>query len=364
MAEIGFGPVCERVTARMLANRTLTVIVRPARCLARNLPATRSARWPSTERISSGDTSRRPNADCAPTEPALPCGCTRRWSSLAASAPTLPPRARPSSDCSAPSGDAANWPMVWMPRSASRCRVTGPTPQISPTGSGSRKARSSAGCTTTRPSGLATCDAILARCFVHAAPTEMGSPISVRTRVRIRSPMISGRAEQVHRSGHVEERFVDRDALDQRGEVAEHCHHLIRQPLVLGEVAVHEHQVGAQLLGPPPRHAALHAEPLRLVRRGQHHAASDRDRAAAQRRIEQLLDRCVERIEVGMQDRRAGGHLTDVSRTSVRSRYGIVLGHPPTTVRSRIPRVARSALSGMIGKMARSRQTGSIADQS
>ena len=40
-----------------------------------------------------------------------------------------------------------------MPRSARRCSLTGPTPQIRPTGSGSRNARSVPGGTTTSPSG-------------------------------------------------------------------------------------------------------------------------------------------------------------------------------------------------------------------
>jgi hypothetical protein len=39
-------------------------------------------------------------------------------------------------------------------------------------------------------------------------------------------------------------------------------------------------------------------------------------------------------------------------------------GTPGATVRARMPRVARSADSGMIGKMSRSRHTGSIFDQS
>ena len=91
-----------------LENLTRTVIVRPARCLARSRPATRSARCPSTERISSGVGSFRPNADCAPTECALGPLVTRRSSSLAASAHTLAPIALPSSDRSASSPVAAS----------------------------------------------------------------------------------------------------------------------------------------------------------------------------------------------------------------------------------------------------------------
>ena len=43
------------------------------------------------------------------------------------------------------------------------------------------------GGTTTKPSGLATWDAILARCLVRATPTEMGSPTRSSTSCRSRS---------------------------------------------------------------------------------------------------------------------------------------------------------------------------------
>ena len=112
------------------------------------------------------------------------------------------------------------------------------------------------------------------------------------------------RAEQVRRAGDVEERFVDRDALDQGSEVAQHVDDLIAQALVLAEVAADEPQRGAQRAGLSPGHATADAERLRLVGGGQHDAAADRDRPPAQARIEQLLDRGVERVEVGMQHRR------------------------------------------------------------
>src|SRR6516164_7533028 len=58
--------------------------------------------------------------------------------------------------------------MVWTPISASRARVTGPTPHINSTGRSWRKSNSVSGSTTTSPSGLATCEAIFARCLVRA----------------------------------------------------------------------------------------------------------------------------------------------------------------------------------------------------
>ena len=64
-------------------------------------------------------------------------------------------------------------------------------------------------------------------------------------------------------------------------------------------------QLRTQLARPPSRHAAAHPERFRLVGGGKHDAAADGDRLAAQRRVEQLLDRGVEGVEVGMQDARA-----------------------------------------------------------
>src|SRR6185437_11345894 len=46
----------------------------------------------------------------------------------------------------------------------------------------------------------------------------------------------------------------------------------------------------------------------RLVGSRQHHAAADRDGLAAQRRVEQLLDRGIEGIEVRMKDGGGGNH--------------------------------------------------------
>ena len=127
-----------------------------------------------------------------------------------------------------------------------------------------------------------------------------------------------GLAEQAHGPGDVEEGFVDRDPLDEWREVVEHRHDLVAQPLVLREVAADEREVGAQLLGPPTRHPSLHSEFLGLVRRRQHHAASDGDRPAAQVGLQHLLDRRVERVEVGVKDGGRGRHLSDSNRTRVR----------------------------------------------
>ena len=110
------------------------------------------------------------------------------------------------------------------------------------------------------------------------------------------------RTEQVRAARDIGERFVDRDALDQRGEIAQHVDGGIAQPLVLGEMAADEDEVRTELARPPSRHPAAHPEGLRLIGGGQHDSAADRDRLAAQRRVKQLLDRGIEGVQVRMED--------------------------------------------------------------
>src|ERR1700722_18380273 len=69
------------------------------------------------------------------------------------------------------------------------------------------------------------------------------------------------------------------------------------QPLVIAEVTAGEDKARAELARPPPRHAAPHTEGARLVRGREHHAATHRHRIAAQLRLQQLLDRGVERVQ-------------------------------------------------------------------
>src|ERR1700730_5270477 len=100
----------------------------------------------------------------------------------------------------------------------------------------------------------------------------------------------------------VGEGLVDRNPLDQRGEIIEHTDRGITQPLVLFEMAIDEDQVRTKFARPPSGHAAADAEGLGLVGCGEHDAAADGYRFAAQGWVEQLLDRCVEGIKVRMED--------------------------------------------------------------
>ena len=192
--------------------------------------------------------------------------------------------------------------MVRTPIAASRSLVTGPTPHISSTGRSCRKESSVPGSTITRPSGLATCEAILARCLVRATPIEIGRPSSLRTRRRIAPRYFGGRAEQMRAAGNIGKSFVDGNALDQRGEIVEHRDDRIAEPLVVAKMAADKDQVRAELARPEARHAAGDPEGLGFVGSGQHDAAADGDGLAAQRRVEQLLDRGIEGVEVRVED--------------------------------------------------------------
>src|SRR5690606_2208548 len=112
-----------------------------------------------------------------------------------------------------------------------------------------------------------------------------------------------GLAEEPGGSGDVRERLVDRDPLDVRRVVAQHVDGGVAQTLVFAEMPADERDPGTERPRPPSGHAAAHAESAGLVGRREHHAAADRDRLSAQGRIEQLLDRSVEGVQVRMRDR-------------------------------------------------------------
>ena len=261
-------------------------------------------------------TERRLRAD---REPGATCGVTRRRSSLAASAPTLAPSSPTEQRLQQHRrGEAASWPMrvdAALGESLAGDRARSPTRARPATGRGT-----------------------LVRWPVAPPPTRRVWPPARRSWQGAwcgpRRPRWAGRPRRARAGGSVaddlrqdrtggqirdvEERLVDGDALHERREVAEHCHHVVGQALVLREMSVHEVEVGAESFGPPSRHSALHPELFRFVRRGQHHAASDSDRTSTQLRVQQLLDRCVERIEVGVKDGGTGWHLPHSSRTRVR----------------------------------------------
>ncbi len=153
---------------------------------------TRSTRATRSASSASGVQGLRPRARCEPIEPRRRRACTGLGSRLCASACRCRPDARPSIETSTASGSSATWLTVSIPRSRSRRAVTGPTPQSRSTGSGCRNASSRSGGTTSSPSGLATPLATLARNFVRATPTVIGSPTRSRTSRRSRTAISTG----------------------------------------------------------------------------------------------------------------------------------------------------------------------------
>ena len=116
-------------------------------------------------------------------------------------------------------------------------------------------------------------------------------------------------AEQAGCAGHVEKGLVDRDALDQGGEVAEHLHDLISQALILPEVPGHEAQAGTEPAGGATGHSRSDTESPGFVGGGQHDTPSDGQRTATERWVQELFHRGVKGVEVGVEDRRAAGCL-------------------------------------------------------
>ena len=96
--------------------------------------------------------------------------------------------------------------------------------------------------------------------------------------------------------------LVDGDPLDEGREIAEHLDGGVAQPLVVPEMAADKNELRTEFARPPSRHAAAHPEGLGFVGSGKHDPAADGDGLAAQRRVEQLLDRGIEGVEVRMED--------------------------------------------------------------
>src|SRR5262249_41555827 len=115
--------------------------------------------------------------------------------------------------------------------------------------------------------------------------------------------------EEMCASGHVGEGLVDGDALDGRREIVQYADGGVAEALVFSEMSAHKHQVGTELPRAASRHAASDAEDPRFVGGRQHDSAPDRNRPAAQARVEQLFDRRVKGVEVRVENGRRGTHL-------------------------------------------------------
>ena len=117
-----------------------------------------------------------------------------------------------------------------------------------------------------------------------------------------RSCNLGWRAEKMGAACDIGEGFVDGDSFDERREIVKHVDGRIAKPLVVLEMTTNEDQLRTKLARPTPRHATSDSECFSLVRCGQHNSAANSNGFAAQQRIEQLFDRCIEGIEVGVKD--------------------------------------------------------------
>ncbi len=243
---VASGSVCERVAREKSSNRSRSTTVRHTRCAFRSLRESRSTIATRSASSSSADRGLRPSARCDPIERRRRPTCTGRGSRLCASAWRCRPAARPSIRTSAASPNPATWPTVVMPWSRSLAAVTSPTPQSRSTGSGCRNSSSPSTGTTSRPSGFATPLATFARNFVRATPTVTGRPTRSRTSRRSRTAISVGRARDQPQPADVEERLVDRQALDERRRVVEHLEQRLARLAVGGHPRADDDRLRAQ----------------------------------------------------------------------------------------------------------------------
>jgi hypothetical protein len=110
------------------------------------------------------------------------------------------------------------------------------------------------GSTTTSPSGLATCEAIFARCLVRATPTEIGRPSSGPHAVADRPRNFYRRTEEMSAACDVGKGLVNGNPLDKGREIVDHLDGGIAQPLVVVEMAADKGELRTGFARLPSRH--------------------------------------------------------------------------------------------------------------
>jgi hypothetical protein len=111
-----------------------------------------------------------------------------------------------------------------------------------------------------------------------------------------------GRTKEMGAPRDVGKGLVDGNPFDERCEITQHLDRGVAQPLVLREMAADKSELRTELARTPSRHPAVDPEGLGFVRSGKHNPATHGDRPATQRRIEQLLDRGIEGVQIRMKD--------------------------------------------------------------
>jgi len=122
------------------------------------------------------------------------------------------------------------------------------------------------------------------------------------------------RTEEMGASRDIGKRLVDGNPLDEGREIIDHLDGGIAQPSVVLEMAVDKSELRTEFARLPSRHAAADPEGLGFIRSGKYDPAADGDGLAAQGRVEQLLDRGIEGIQVCMED---GGCCSHPDRSPV-----------------------------------------------
>ncbi len=129
----------------------------------------------------------------------------------------------------------------------------------------------------------------------------------VADRVADRSADRDAVAEQGEGTGDVEERFIERQRLDDRRVAIEDRPHVPADRGVQRVIAGEEHGVRASAPCDRRRHRRAHAVSTSLVRRGRHHAARarapDDDRLTHEFGAAAQFDRHEECVHVGVEDR-------------------------------------------------------------
>ena len=105
-------------------------------------------------------------------------------------------------------------------------------------------------------------------------------------------------------------------------EIIDHLDGRIAQSSVVLEMAADKNELRTEFARPPSRHAAADPEGPGFVGSGKHNPAANGDRPATLGRLEQLLDRGVEGVQVRMEDRRYPFHPdSSISHAFANSRF-------------------------------------------
>ncbi|GMA19451.1 hypothetical protein GCM10025862_14720 [Arsenicicoccus piscis] len=137
-------------------------------------------------------------------------------------------------------------------------------------------------------------------------PDRAGDPLLVGDGVAQVLTDLRGPPERAARARHVEERLVEAERLDQRGDRAEDRHHRLGHLAVALVLGGEHDRLGAQPPGAGHRHRRGHPEGAGLIGRRQHHtpvATTDDDRRAVQVGVVEEGHGGVERVHVDVQDR-------------------------------------------------------------